>query len=234
MVKALHRAVRAVDRLIFPRTAVCQGCGDLSGCDGDWLCAACRARLATLWRGGALQRPVPPLDGFVCAYAYRQPVPGLVRALKYGPVTALAGFMAGDMARACAALEIAPDVLVVPAPMHPRRERKRGCNQAALLSGAVAALLGLPHDARALLKRRNTRQQARLGPVARRHNLEGSVGVRSDVRGRRILLVDDVYTTGATMSTCAQALKDAGAATVWALTYAVAGNQPDDECPPMP
>ena len=50
----------------------------------------------------------------------------------------------------------------------------------------------------------------------------------------RILLVDDVYTTGATMSTCAQALKDAGAATVWALTYAVAGNQPDDECPPMP
>lgn len=228
MAKGLARAATALDRLIFPRTAACQGCGDLSGCDGDWLCADCRARLASRWRGNVLHRHAAPLDALACAYAYERPVPGLVRALKYGPVTVLADFMAQDMARACALLPIAPDVLVVPAPMHPRRERKRGYNQAALLSAAVAARLNLPHDARALCKLRNTRQQARLGPVERRSNLEGSVGVPGDVRARRILLVDDVYTTGATMSVCAQALKEAGAACVWALTYALAGGPDAD------
>ena len=164
----------------------------------------------------------PPLSRLAYAYAYRGPVPGLVRALKYGSAGCLAGFMAADMARACAALQLPQTPLAVPAPMHPRRERKRGYNQAELLCRELARMLGCPY-AQALRKLRNTRQQARLDHEARTRNLEGSVGVCADVRGRVILLVDDVYTTGATMRVCASALLAAGAKSVYGLAYAGAG-----------
>ena len=107
--------------------------------------------------------------------------------------------------------------------MHPRRERHRGYNQAELLSREVARRLGCAH-ARALKKVRNTRQQARLDHAARAENLQGSVAVCEDVRDRTVLLVDDVYTTGATMRVCAEALLAAGAALVYGLTYAFAGH----------
>ena len=107
--------------------------------------------------------------------------------------------------------------------MHPRRERKRGYNQAEALSRETARLLGYPH-ARALTKLRNTRQQARLDHAARARNLTGSITADADVRERVILLVDDVYTTGATMRVCAQALMDAGAKMVYGLAYAGAAS----------
>lgn len=221
----LKRAARALDRLIFPRAATCLGCGDKSGCAQDWLCSSCAQSLCRLWRGNIPVSVSPPLARLAYAYAYRDPVPGLVRALKYGSVGCLAGFMAADMVRACAALRLSQVPLVVPTPMHPRRERKRGYNQAELLSREVARMLGCPH-ARALRKLSNTRQQARLDHEARARNLEGSIGVCADVRGQVILLVDDVYTTGATMRVCASALLAAGARAVYGLAYAGAGQPP--------
>lgn len=223
MAEVLRRAAQALDRLIFPRAAVCLGCGDKSGCAQDWLCSACAQSLRGLWRGDAPISVSPPLTRLACAYAYRGPAPGLVRALKYGSVGCLAGFMAADMVRACAVLQLPQMPLVVPAPMHPRRERKRGYNQAELLSREIARLLSCPH-ARALRKLRNTRQQARLDHEARARNLDGSIGVCADVRGQVILLVDDVYTTGATMRVCAAALLTAGALAVYGLAYAGAGH----------
>ena len=166
-----------------------------------------------------------PLVRLAAAYVYRDPAAAVVRSLKYGSVGLLAELMARDMARAGAVLPLPSQTLVVPAPMHPRRERKRGYNQAELLARAVARILDLPH-AQALSKLRNTRQQARLDHAERARNLQGSIGVREDVRGRAVLLVDDVYTTGATMRVCAQALLDAGATVVYGLTYAVAGTPP--------
>ena len=131
--------------------------------------------------------------------------------------------MGRAMAEACACLALPEATLVVPAPMHPRRERHRGYNQAELLSREVARHLVCAH-ARALKKVRNTRQQARLDHAARAENLQGSVAVCEDVRGRTVVLVDDVYTTGATMRVCAEALLAAGAALVYGLTYAFAGH----------
>lgn len=223
-VELLKRTLRALDRLVFPRGATCLGCGDRSGCAHDWLCDACERELSANWRGDA---PLPcayPLAGAACAYRYRGPVPGMVRALKYGSVRVLSEFMAGDMARACASLHLPEAPLVVPAPMHPRRERRRGYNQAEALSLPLARRMGWPHE-RALCKTRNTPQQARLSREARVVNLEGSVAVRADVRDRVILLVDDVYTTGATLHACAVALDRAGARAVYALVYARAGSR---------
>ena len=167
------------------------GCGDQSGCEQDWVCDECVEALSALWRGDVCASCSPPLSGLVCAYAYHGPVPGLVQALKYRFVSQLALWMAQDMARASGTLRLADIPLVVPAPMHPRRERKRGSNQAEALSRETARLLGYPH-AQALTKLRNTRQQARLDHAARAqphriHNRgRGCAGARHPPGGRRL------------------------------------------------
>ncbi|NLF27115.1 MAG: ComF family protein, partial [Clostridiales bacterium] len=202
---ALQKLLRFALDLLFPRRAVCVGCGSAVGCDEDWLCADCAERLCG-HRIGA--RPLPgrfPIFRRAHAYAYRGPVPGIVHALKYDSVSGLAKRMASDMAAACAELEFSDAPLVVPVPMHAFRKRRRGYNQAELLSKEVAGALGFPH-ANALRKLRGTRQQAALPRERRAENLRGSVGVRLPVAGRAVLLVDDVYTTGATATACAEAL----------------------------
>ena len=185
-----------------------------------------KRRSAALWCGDAPLPCAAPLVRLAAAYVYRDPAAALVRSLKYGsvgPARRVDGARYGRApARICLCLRRRWSCL---RPCIRARERKRGYNQAELLARAVARILGRPH-AQALSKLRNTRQQARLDHAERARNLQGSIGVREDVRGRAVLLVDDVYTTGATMRVCAQALLDAGATVVYGLTYAVAGTPP--------
>lgn len=112
---------------------------------------------------------------------------------------------------------------IVPVPLHPRRERERGFNQAAALSLAVASRMRLPFDDLSL-KRTTYVEQHRAGMDARgrRETVEDAFMVARPrlVEGERILLVDDVLTTGATVSSCARALRAAGAADVFVLTVA--------------
>ena len=130
--------------------------------------------------------------------------------------------------------------LIVPVPLHPSRRRERGFNQSDLLaSGLVRALRKrnggtAPIVAKACLRRtRATPPQTGLSVAARRENLRGAFEVLNpqDVRGRAIVLVDDVMTTGATLSACARALKRAGAAQVMGLTLARATPQFPDLAP---
>jgi ComF family protein len=113
--------------------------------------------------------------------------------------------------------------LVVPAPLHQERERERGFNQAALLASAVSQLSRLPLDDRSLVRVIHTeRHRAGMDARARRETVEDAFAVVRPrlVAGERILLVDDVLTTGATASACAAALRAAGAAEVFVLTVA--------------
>lgn len=116
-----------------------------------------------------------------------------------------------------------PD-LVVPVPLHPRRLAERGFNQSALLAARVAWQLDVPLAPRALRRVRDTPRQATLGRAARRANVEGAFEVRDAriVRGRTVLLVDDVRTTGATLRACAGALLESGASEVTPLALAQA------------
>ena len=208
---------RLIDWL-YPKRAVCMGCGSAAGFDGrDWLCGDCALALARRWLGAFSD---PCLDGAAAAYRYGGAAGGLVRSLKYRGVRGLAEPMARDMARAYALISPTGAEVVAETPMHPKRLRRRGFNHAALLADAVAAELGLPREP-LLARTRNTVQQARLEGEARRGNLRGAFAADPAlVRGRRVLLVDDVYTTGETARACAQALREAGALSVSFLAFA--------------
>jgi ComF family protein len=113
--------------------------------------------------------------------------------------------------------------LIVPVPLHRERERERGFNQAAVLARAVARSTKLPCDEWSLARQLHTeRHRAGMDVCARRESVAGAFTVERPrlVRGERILLVDDVFTTGATVSACARALREAGASEVFALTVA--------------
>jgi competence protein ComFC len=113
--------------------------------------------------------------------------------------------------------------LIIPVPLHPERERERGFNQALLLARELARLSGLAIDQHSVVRRLHTeRHRAGMDAKARRKSVAEAFTVRHPklVAGQRVLLVDDVFTTGATASACAAALKEAAAAEVFVLTIA--------------
>ncbi len=107
---------------------------------------------------------------------------------------------------------------IVPVPMHWRKERMRGFNQSWDLAQKVGTKLSIPADHHLVLKVRSTKSQKKLTAEERLHNLSGAFSVTRRIPGERILLVDDVYTTGSTMDTMAQGLKRAGAGEVYFIT----------------
>lgn len=113
--------------------------------------------------------------------------------------------------------------LIIPVPLHSERERERGFNQAALLASELARLSGLLLDEYSVARRVHTeRHRAGMDARARRDSVADAFAIRHPklVAGQRVLLVDDVFTTGATVSACAAALKEAGAEDVFVLTVA--------------
>lgn len=216
----MSAALDAGLRLLYPLRAVCMGCGAMTGCSEDWVCPECRKWLSSLWLGADRPPAGVSAAAFPCYYA--GPAASLAERLKYDGIQRLAGFMADDMARAYGFIEPTGAEVVTFVPMHPKRRRRRGFNHAELLALACAERLRLPCED--LVERlRDTPQQARLDAEARRENLRGAFAPKAPAGGRRVLLVDDICTTGATALGCAEALTEGGAAAVYLLCYARAG-----------
>lgn len=202
--------------LLFPTRAVCMGCDSAAGFEQEWLCDDCRKKLARQWLGAF---PENQLDGAAAAYHYAGPAGGVVRNLKYRSVLDLAKPMSKDMLRALEQIQPVGAEMVVPVPMHPKRLKQRGYNQSELLAKEIAAALEIPCE-NGLVRTRNTLQQARLEGDQRRKNLKDAFAAQPCVSGWRVLLVDDVYTTGETARECARALRAGGAISVSFLAYA--------------
>lgn len=155
------------------------------------------------------------------ALVYGGPARAAILALKHGDKPWLAGIMAAHMARAGAAL-ITPETLLVPVPLHRWRLWRRGYNQAALLAQALAARTGAELAIDAIDRVKASPPSVGMGRTARAKNVRGVFKVRDRrrVKGRIVVLIDDVLTTGATADACARVLRRGGAARVLVLTFA--------------
>lgn len=225
-----------VDLVLPPR---CPGCrvivdGDGHFCATCWqglqfitapMCAGCGTPfvhdMGQDARCGRCLETAPRFDSARAAMVYGGPARAVVLALKHGDRQHLAAVMATHMQRAAGPL-LLPGALLVPVPLHRWRLWRRGFNQAAMLAQAIARLSGHAVDATVLVRIRATRSSQGLDRAARAANVRGAFRVvdRSRIKGRDIVLVDDVLTTGATADACALRLRRAGARSVRVLTFA--------------
>ena len=113
-----------------------------------------------------------------------------------------------------------PDV-VIPVPMHPEKKKVRGYNQAEILAKETALILGIKFEADTLIRKKMTVPQKELGIQKRYSNLEGAFEVKKDIGKSKVLLIDDIYTTGATFDSCARALKAKGAEKVYGTSLCI-------------
>ena len=195
----------AWSRIAFIDDPVCDGCGSPFEYAGlGERCAGCMARPRTFSRARA-----------ACLYddASRE----LILQLKHADRTDLSGLFAKWLSRSARELVEEADA-VIPVPLHRMRLLRRRYNQAAEIARPLARMTGLDYLPDALIRRRATASQGGRSAGGRRRNVQGAFAVperrRAQVEGRRILLIDDVLTTGATAEACARALKTAGAACV--------------------
>jgi ComF family protein len=148
----------------------------------------------------------------------------IVHSLKYGGWSAVAEEMAHRMARLAWPRDVVAErSMVMPVPLAPERERERGFNQSALLGRALAARWHVPFAADCITRARTTETQTRLTPEERRRNVSGAfcatASARERLRGAHVVLVDDVITTGATLSACAATLFESGARIISLVTF---------------
>lgn len=225
----------------FPKR--CLGCGRI----GEFICEVCQTKLPYLEIqycavcnrasvGGFTHERCRTLyspDRFLCLFAYKDLAASLVRELKYHRVTAL-GKTIADLATDFimeANVSLGSDALITFVPIHPLKFLERGFNQSEILARDLGRSLGL-EVLSVLEKTKETKSQTKLSRKEREENVKNSFGLLSNVypepgrrveslvKGRDVLLVDDVFTTGATLLECANVLKRSGVRFLYLLTLA--------------
>lgn len=197
-------------RVVLLRERVCVRCGRMVPHGGALLCHMCRR----------------VTYHFTCARAvavYASPVREAILALKYRGVVSLVEFLGTLLVAYCEEFPFLTDVdLILPVPLHPAREWERGFNQALLLADFVGRALRLPVLARGVSRVRPTLPQAGLRVRERWRNVHGAFQVTAEeaLRGKRVLVVDDVLTSRATAESLSQALREAGCLDIFVLAVA--------------
>jgi ComF family protein len=232
------RVAHILMNLLYPGR--CRACGSPMGAGEKFFCGTC---LSNVKRVGLLQCSIcgmpfpdgagqdhpcrdcmskrPSFDMARAPLVYEGTVKEAVHLYKYRPVRALKGYL-GDFIDEGATRWFSDATVAAAVPLHKKRLRHRGFNQSLFLAMRAGEVLGIKLSLDGLTRIRHTRPQVDLSPKDREENVRGAFMVRSpeEWKGERVLLVDDVYTTGATVKECAKVLKKAGAEAVYVLTVA--------------
>ena len=216
---------------IFPKK--CVGCGKF----GDYICRSCFSKIefiekpvcAVCGRQAIGGRTHPgctgkyTLDGWVVACRYSCVVRDAIKKIKYRYVSAVSLVLVDLLVGAMSRYELPGGVVLVPIPLHMLRKNWRGFNQADLLASDLAKRFKVKINANLLFRIVNTKTQVGLSRDERRKNIKGAFRISQSekCKGKRYILVDDVFTTGATMAEAAKVLKRAGAGSVWAMAVAI-------------
>ncbi len=236
-----QRIARNLLDIVLP--PFCPLCSERLQAGEQVVCDACRKKWENIPRprcplcGSGAPRPVssrkcsrcPPspisFDSARGAFRYAGPAAEIVKALKFHSRVAVAPVMARAMLPMLLE-EVVPETgpidYLAPVPLHFLRRMQRGFNQSSLLAYQLQQFSGIPVLENVLLRVKRTRKQTLLDPAQRHKNVINAFAVNAPgvVAGRRIVLIDDVFTTGATINACALALKNAGAEAVNALCFA--------------
>lgn len=195
------------DALPLPEGEQCEQCG--RECDAPGLCADC-------------MREPPSFDRAMAPYVYDGDLRLLLHGFKYNNRRYLALPLARLMRQAMPETVEKECGFVACVPLHPSRKRQRGYNQSALLAKELSAMLNLPFREKLLRRVRRTTSQATLDRESRLKNVKNAFEAAEKLpQGAAVLLIDDIFTTGATVNDCARALKKVGAARVYVLTAAM-------------
>ena len=211
-----YRTQQALDLVFPPQCASCKRVGSV-------LCAACFAQLQPAV-------PLPyrqgwsALQGLVAVNTYQGPLRNCIHALKYDGAVRLAEPLGTLLAHTYLNYGMQADILVS-VPLHSQRHKQRGYNHAQLLARVCASAISVPLQDDVLMRSRATNAQVGLNAYDRRQNVAGAFSIAvgdatTHIYGRRIIIVDDVCTTGATLDACAATLFQAGAISVWGLVLA--------------
>ena len=203
-----------------PGALICEECLSKLPAVGDHYCSVCGKPLKknhycrlcgrSGFRFGAARAP----------YLYDGPVSAMIKKLKFGGMMSLAPILSGLLTEYWKSLNWETD-LIVPVPLSRKSQAQRGFNQSELIARHFSKAVGVPCIPGALMKQRETKQQVGLNAEERRINLSGSFAAeKSYIKDKRILLLDDVMTTGSTFSECSAVLLDTGAKSVRCLSVA--------------
>lgn len=203
---------------LFP--PACCVCGKL---DQNWLCPKCEKRVERLEKSCLVEIENKKYEKLLYLFQYESLVRKLILRYKFSNKAYLNHFFANQIAQNEKNRELLKEYdMIIPVPMHKKKMQKRGYNQTELVANELEKSLGIPMRKDILSKVVNTTTQSKLGGKARQSNIQHAFFIQNDieVEDKKIILLDDIYTTGATSEECSRVLKDAGAREILVLVLA--------------
>lgn len=203
---------------LFP--PACSVCGKL---DQNWLCPKCEKRVERLEKSCVVEIENKKYEKLLYLFQYESLVRKLILRYKFLNKAYLNHFFANRIAQNQKNQELLKKYdMIIPVPMHKKKMQKRGYNQTELVTNELEKRLGIPARKDILSKVVNTTTQSKLGGKARQSNIQHAFFIKNDieVEDKKIILLDDIYTTGATSEECSRVLKAAGAREILVLVLA--------------